>query len=181
MAFVLRHDSGADGTGREGDEHVVYDGMAGLDAESAGCLKMTEGIARVDEDRPGRHEDPPRSGKRGLHALHEAAVPQVEGTGVKFHQDDGAQMLDRVALEEDIVVAAGVEPVANPVVVSGNDVGFRIEGQQGHTPVGKIVVRIKGQWVEAALGPVGKPPLIAVPLTERPDLIPSLLPGGRTP
>lgn len=71
-------------------------------------------------------------------------------------------------------------PLPTPIVVSGNDVGFRIEGQQGQVPVRKIVVRIKGQWVEAALGQVGKPPLIAVPLTEQPDTIP-MLPGGRRP
>lgn len=70
-------------------------------------------------------------------------------------------------------------PLENPTIVSGNDVGFRIESHRGQTPVGKIVVRIQGQWVEAALG-VGKPHLIAVPLTEQPDMSP-LLPGGRRP
>jgi hypothetical protein len=54
------------------------------------------------------------------------------------------------------------------IVLSGSDVGFRIDGQRGRTPVGKIVVRIDGQWVEAALSRV-EAPLIAVPLTERPS------------
>jgi hypothetical protein len=66
-----------------------------------------------------------------------------------------------------------------PTVVFGNDVGFRIEGQRGQTPVGKLVVRIDGQWVEAALSNVAAP-RIAVPLTEQPDIFPGL-PGGRRP
>jgi hypothetical protein len=69
-------------------------------------------------------------------------------------------------------------PTTAPIVVSGDDVGFRIEGQRGQTPVGKIVVRIEGQWVEAELSRLGKP-LIAVPLTERPTT--PLLPGTRRP
>lgn len=69
-------------------------------------------------------------------------------------------------------------PSIAPIVVSGDDVGFRIEGHRGQTPVGKIVVRIDGQWVEAALSQLGKP-MIAVPLTERPAT--PLLPGRRKP
>jgi hypothetical protein len=45
----------------------------------------------------------------------------------------------------------GVEPVT-PMILSGPDVGFRMEGQRGATPVGKLVVRIDGQWVEADFG-----------------------------
>ena len=37
--------------------------------------------------------------------------------------------------------------LANPVVISGSDIGFRIEGRKGNTPVGTLVVRINGQWV----------------------------------
>jgi hypothetical protein len=65
------------------------------------------------------------------------------------------------------------------IVLSGSDVGFRIEGQRGQTPVGKLVVRIDGQWVEAALSNVAAP-RITVPLTEQPDIFPGL-PGGRRP
>ena len=43
-------------------------------------------------------------------------------------------------------------PLAEPAILSGADVGFRIEGRQGSTPVGHIVVRIDGKWVEAAVG-----------------------------
>jgi len=35
-----------------------------------------------------------------------------------------------------------------PTVVSGNDIGFRIERTQNGIPVGKIVVRVDGRWVD---------------------------------
>ena len=35
-----------------------------------------------------------------------------------------------------------------PTVISGNDVGFRIERTQDGIPVGKVVVRINGRWVD---------------------------------
>jgi hypothetical protein len=34
------------------------------------------------------------------------------------------------------------------VVVSGSDVGFRIVGRKGNTPVGQLVIRQNGEWVE---------------------------------
>jgi len=40
------------------------------------------------------------------------------------------------------------ERLPAPQVISGNDVGFRIEARQGGIPVGKKVVRQNGQWVE---------------------------------
>jgi hypothetical protein len=55
------------------------------------------------------------------------------------------------------IVAAGVWAHAQttvpqtqaPTVLSGNDLGFRIDSRKGNTPVGTIVVRVNGQWVEA--------------------------------
>jgi len=44
-------------------------------------------------------------------------------------------------------------PFASPMVVSGNDFGFRVEGQNGDTVIGKLVVRVNGQWVEARFQP----------------------------
>lgn len=41
-----------------------------------------------------------------------------------------------------------------PYVLSGPDVGFRIERMRSDTPVGRIVVRIDGKWVDAELAPV---------------------------
>lgn len=34
-----------------------------------------------------------------------------------------------------------------PKVVSGSDVGFRIEGRRGNAVVGALVVRVDGEWV----------------------------------
>ncbi len=38
-----------------------------------------------------------------------------------------------------------------PAVISGADLGFRVEGMQRGFPVGKLVVRIDGQWVEVVV------------------------------
>ena len=43
-------------------------------------------------------------------------------------------------------------PLPEPVVLSGNDLGFRIEWMNGRVPTGKVVVRLNGQWVEAQIG-----------------------------
>jgi hypothetical protein len=43
-------------------------------------------------------------------------------------------------------------PLPEPMVLSGADVGFRVEGRQGGTPVGRLVVRMDGKWVEAVVG-----------------------------
>lgn len=40
----------------------------------------------------------------------------------------------------------------NPTVISGNDIGFRIEGTRGDRPVGTLVIRVNGQWVEPDFG-----------------------------
>ena len=47
----------------------------------------------------------------------------------------------------------GVAPVFPPVVISGADIGFRVEGQQGATLVGTLVIRVKGKWVEPKVLP----------------------------
>lgn len=46
-----------------------------------------------------------------------------------------------------------------PKVFFGDDVGFRVDGLYGEVPSGTIVVRVKGEWVEAQVGS-GKPDLI---------------------
>jgi hypothetical protein len=38
-------------------------------------------------------------------------------------------------------------PLASPVILSGADVGFRVEGNVGNRPAGVLVVRINGEWV----------------------------------
>lgn len=59
-------------------------------------------------------------------------------------------------------------PLAEPVVVSGDNVGFRIEWMNGTIPTGQLMVRVKGLWVEAR---VGKPPNVTV-IPEAPDAPP---------
>jgi hypothetical protein len=39
--------------------------------------------------------------------------------------------------------------------MTGSDVGFRVEGIRGGTPVGTLVVKVNGEWVEADLEKVG--------------------------
>jgi hypothetical protein len=56
-----------------------------------------------------------------------------------------------------LFVASGVRaqvfeiprPLPEPRIVSGPDFGFRIEADQSGTPVGKLVVRVDGKWIEA--------------------------------
>lgn len=36
------------------------------------------------------------------------------------------------------------------VVISGNDVGFRIERTVDGIPIGKVVIRVDGRWVDTA-------------------------------
>jgi hypothetical protein len=43
--------------------------------------------------------------------------------------------------------ALSTQPTGH-VVLSGSDVGFRIEGVRGGKPVGRLVVRQNGEWVE---------------------------------
>lgn len=47
-----------------------------------------------------------------------------------------------------IAQSRGVSPLSEPVVLSGGDIGFRVEGRQGNTPVGKLIIRFDGRWVE---------------------------------
>lgn len=39
-------------------------------------------------------------------------------------------------------------PSAAPTVISGSDIGFRVDSFKGTTPVGRLVVRVNGDWVE---------------------------------
>jgi len=44
-----------------------------------------------------------------------------------------------------------------PVVLAGPDIGFRMQGQKGATPVGQLVVRIDGEWRVVEFGQVSLP------------------------
>ncbi len=50
-----------------------------------------------------------------------------------------------------IAQSVAVERV-NPRVMTGGEVGFRVEGLRGGTPVGTIVVQVNGEWVPADIG-----------------------------
>ena len=44
-------------------------------------------------------------------------------------------------------------PGLEPNVVSGADIGFRIDGFDGRQPVGTLVVKVDGRWVEPKTPP----------------------------
>ena len=48
-------------------------------------------------------------------------------------------------------------PLPMPIIVSGTDIGFRVEGRRGDTPVGRFVIRssASGQWAEPELSKTG--------------------------
>jgi hypothetical protein len=50
-------------------------------------------------------------------------------------------------------IAPKVVPLPTPTVVSGSDLGFRIDGLRGNAPVGRFVIRrdATGPWVEPEL------------------------------
>ena len=45
--------------------------------------------------------------------------------------------------------ASAQAPQQAPVIISGSDIGFQVESQRGGIPVGRLVVRVEGRWVEA--------------------------------
>jgi hypothetical protein len=51
----------------------------------------------------------------------------------------------RVLPSPRVAPVPGQEP---STVLAGNDIGFRVDNWQGDTPVGKLVVRHDGKWVE---------------------------------
>jgi hypothetical protein len=42
-----------------------------------------------------------------------------------------------------------------PKVMTGGDIGFRVDGLYGDMPTGNVVIRVNGQWVEAMVGQPG--------------------------
>jgi hypothetical protein len=61
-----------------------------------------------------------------------------------------------------VTVGAGqafeYRPLPEPRILTGADVGFRVEGLYGNTPTGSIVIRVNGQWVPVRSTP-GRPEL----------------------
>jgi hypothetical protein len=48
-----------------------------------------------------------------------------------------------------------------PRILSGADIGFRVVGMRGSTPVGSLVIRADGQWVAVDFGGPGPRQLTA--------------------
>jgi hypothetical protein len=48
-----------------------------------------------------------------------------------------------------VLASTQARPSAEPQVLSGNDLGFRLDGSQANGPRGTLVVRINGKWVDA--------------------------------
>jgi hypothetical protein len=62
-----------------------------------------------------------------------------------------------VALVVTVTVALAMAQAPQPVqprIVSGSDIGFRVEGTDRATgrPIGTLVVRIDGEWVDVSSG-----------------------------
>jgi hypothetical protein len=51
------------------------------------------------------------------------------------------------------VHAGGADCALDATVLSGDNIGFRVESRKGSTPVGRFVVRVDGKWVEAEFAP----------------------------
>jgi hypothetical protein len=49
--------------------------------------------------------------------------------------------------------APATEP---PSMISGSDLGFRVESRRGNTAVGRFMVRINGQWLDVEESVVAK-------------------------
>ncbi len=53
-----------------------------------------------------------------------------------------------------------IVPLPDPRIVSGSDLGFRVEGMQNGVPVGRLVIRVDGQWIDARFGSIKVDPRI---------------------
>ena len=87
--------------GGEGDQDVVHDRVARGEVVASLRLEPAQGLPRLVEHRPGRHEEPPRL-LEGRHAADGPAAGRSarERPRPQLHQDDRAQVLDGARLEE---------------------------------------------------------------------------------
>ena len=49
------------------------------------------------------------------------------------------------------LVASAQRLTISPTLVSGDDIGFRIERTAEGLPIGKLVIRVDGRWVDVAV------------------------------
>jgi hypothetical protein len=62
-------------------------------------------------------------------------------------------VLVMIGLASFVGIGVWAQSLPQQRVISGSDLGFRIEGSRSDgTPTGRLVVRINGQWIEAAFG-----------------------------
>ena len=47
----------------------------------------------------------------------------------------------------------GFRPLTEPFIVTGDDIGFRVEGAYGGAPAGTLVIRRNGVWMEPQKAP----------------------------
>jgi hypothetical protein len=52
-----------------------------------------------------------------------------------------------------IAQSRAIAPLSEPVTLRGDDIAFRVEGTQGSAPVGRLIVRYNGRWVEPRSAP----------------------------
>jgi len=77
-----------------------------------------------------------------------AALMATVASGHATPQRIGQEPDRRVPVE---LPKATRDVIVTPFVLSGDDIGFRVERDGPNGPIGRIVVRIDGQWVEAQL------------------------------
>jgi Iap family predicted aminopeptidase len=70
-------------------------------------------------------------------------------------------LLSLVAVAAAVTAAQALEyrALPEPRVMTGGDVGFKVEGLYGNMPAGSIVIRVNGEWIEARVGTPSTPGL----------------------
>lgn len=66
-------------------------------------------------------------------------------------------VLSVAGLASALMLAQPRQSIENGQILSGGDIGFRVEGKRGDTPLGTLMIRVDGRWVEAAWAPRLRP------------------------
>ena len=53
--------------------------------------------------------------------------------------------------------ARGFVRLPEPKVLSGADLGFRVDGMYGEMPAGTVVIRVNGKWIQPVAAPSTQP------------------------
>ena len=148
----------AEGKAGDGDDQQQQwrereQGVVGQRGAHAGGVVVVPGRHRL----PGESPQPwPFVALGGGFLLHGAQRSNAHTSGVASRGYHGHRWRFRViwAHAQSRAVVPGwtpVEPVA-PTVISDGDIGFRLLGMRGQTPVGQWVVRINGEWKNVEAG-----------------------------